>query len=443
MASNMTTNQADTIQSLIANLNDDDSAVRLNALKELHDRINSGIIEKPKTGDDVNNHIHTTYSFSPYSPAKAVWMAYNAGLKTAGIMDHDSISGAREFIASGEILGMATTIGIECRVDMSATILANRKINNPDQDSVAYMALHGVPHNQIEKVTGFFKPYIEKRNVRNKKMILKANALFISFGISIDFETDVVPLSQYTKGGSITERHISLALSGKLIQKFGKGSALVSFLKNELKLNVTQKMEANLLDKTNQFYEYDLLGFIKSDLISSFYIPATEECPPVAEVLSLSDAIGSISAYAYLGDVGDSVTGDKKTQKFEDDYLDELFEVIKKLGFKAVTYMPSRNTAVQLERLKNLCDAYGFFQISGEDINSPRQSFICQAMKNDAFKNLKDSTWALIGHEISATRSVSEGMFSRETILKYPELADRISVFMKAGIQKSKGAEVL
>ena len=32
--------------------------------------------------------------FSPYSPSKAIWMAYLAGLTTAGIMDHDSVSGA-------------------------------------------------------------------------------------------------------------------------------------------------------------------------------------------------------------------------------------------------------------------------------------------------------------------------------------------------------------
>lgn len=71
------------------------------------------------------------------------------------------------------------------------------------------------------------------------------------------------------------------------------------------------------------------------------------------------------------GDVGDSVTGDKKTQKFEDDYLDQLFDVIKELNFKAVTYMPSRNTMEQLRRVRALCERYGFFQISGEDINSP------------------------------------------------------------------------
>ena len=59
--------------------------------------------------------------------------------------------------------------------------------------------------------------------------------------------------------------------------------------------------------------------------------------------------VGAISAYAYLGDVGDSVTGDKRAQKFEDDYLDELVPYLKELGFRAITYMPSRNTKAQLD----------------------------------------------------------------------------------------------
>jgi DNA polymerase III alpha subunit len=70
-------------------------------------------------------------------------MAYQAGLATAGIMDHDSISGAEEFIEAGKIVGMATTIGIECRVDFPTHPLSGRRINNPDQDSVAYMAFMG------------------------------------------------------------------------------------------------------------------------------------------------------------------------------------------------------------------------------------------------------------------------------------------------------------
>jgi hypothetical protein len=124
-------------EELIVQLNDADKAVRLNALRALKAMIDAGEIEAPVQGDDVNNHIHTTYSFSPYSPTKAVWMAYNAGLKTAGIMDHDSLSGAREFIEAAEIVGMLSTIGVECRASMKNTVLGDRRINNPDQKGVA------------------------------------------------------------------------------------------------------------------------------------------------------------------------------------------------------------------------------------------------------------------------------------------------------------------
>ena len=68
---------------------------------------------KPVTGRDVNNHIHTTYSFSPYSPTAAVWFAREAGLCTCGLMDHDSIAGAEEFLAAADAAGMAATIGME------------------------------------------------------------------------------------------------------------------------------------------------------------------------------------------------------------------------------------------------------------------------------------------------------------------------------------------
>ena len=59
-------------------------------------------VEKPEVLPQfANNHIHTFYSFSPYSPTAAVYYARESGLQTAGIMDHDSIAGAFEFIEAG------------------------------------------------------------------------------------------------------------------------------------------------------------------------------------------------------------------------------------------------------------------------------------------------------------------------------------------------------
>ena len=386
-------------EELIEKLNDRDAEIRLASLRELMSMIDRGELKAPVQGNDVNNHIHTTFSFSPYSPTKAVWMAYCAGLKTAGIMDHDSLSGAREFIEAGKITGILTTIGVECRVSMKNTPLADKRINNPDQKGIAYTTIHGIPHQHIDEVVAFFKPYVKARNERNRKMTDRINTLTAPYGIRLDFDRDVVPLSEFVHGGSITERHLLFALSQKLTERFGKGEAVISFLTKDMGIALPDKIKGYLSDSENPYYEYDLLGALKGNLVEKFYIDADEECPDVRELVAFAAKINAFSAYAYLGDVGDSVTGDKKTQKFEDDYLDQLFDVIKELKFKAVTYMPSRNTMEQLRRVRALCEKYGFFQISGEDINSPRQSFICEAQRNPEFANLYDSTMTLIRHE--------------------------------------------
>lgn len=392
----------------------------------------------PPVGRDVNNHIHTTYSFSPYSPTAAVWFARAAGLCTCGLMDHDSIAGSEEFLAAAKEVGMGATIGLECRVSFKNTPFGDRRLNNPDQDGVVYMALHGVPHNRAAEVNAFFAPYRAARNERNRKMVAAVNQLMGQYGVTIDFEKDVLPLSNYAKGGSVTERHISSALAYRMLEVIGKGETLVKFIRETMQLPLSDKIAGFLCDEKNPHMMYDLLGWIKSTLIAKFYIDATDECPDVREVLALSEKVGAISAYAYLGDVGDSVTGDKRAQKFEDDFLDELVPFLAGLGYRAITYMPSRNTPAQLKRIRALCDKYGLFQISGEDINSPRQSFVCEAQRAPEFANLYEATWALIAHEWRSTRNPADGLFSRESVAQWPALSDRVKAFSAFGQEMFK-----
>ena len=392
----------------------------------------------PPVGRDVNNHIHTTYSFSPYSPTAAVWFARAAGLCTCGLMDHDSIAGSEEFLAAAKEVGMGATIGLECRVSFKNTPFGDRRLNNPDQDGVVYMALHGVPHNRAAEVNAFFAPYRAARNERNRKMVAAVNQLMGQYGVTIDFEKDVLPLSNYAKGGSVTERHISSALAYRMLEVIGKGETLVKFIRETMQLPLSDKIAGFLCDEKNPHMMYDLLGWIKSTLIAKFYIDATDECPDVREVLDLSEKVGAISAYAYLGDVGDSVTGDKRAQKFEDDFLDELVPFLAGLGYRAITYMPSRNTPAQLKRIRALCDKYGLFQISGEDINSPRQSFVCEAQRAPEFANLYEATWALIAHEWRSTKNPADGLFSKESVAQWPALSDRVKAFSAFGQEMFK-----
>ena len=350
----------------------------------------------PMVPEYINNHIHTTYSFSPYSPTAAVYAARMEGLCTAGIIDHDSISGAEEFLEAAKIVDMPVTIGMEARISMDGTRLEGRRTNNPDQVGVSYMTIQSVPHDKIQVLTDFFRPYRAARHERNRKMVEKINALLP--GIALDYDKDVLPLSLAAEEGGVTERHLMYALAIKLTQQVGKGAAMVAKL-SEMGLTLSSKQEAQMTDTEYPFYEYDLLGILKSAFVPQIFIDATVECPKLADVVKLCADVDAYLCYAYLGDVGDSVTGDKKAQKFEDDYLDDVFECLKEEGVKAVTYMPTRNTSQQLTRLRGLCDEYGMFQISGEDINSPRQSFVIKAMENPLFRNLIDATWKLIEHE--------------------------------------------
>ena len=350
----------------------------------------------PAVPEYINNHIHTTYSFSPYSPTAAVYAARMEGLCTAGIIDHDSISGAEEFLEAAKMINMPVTIGMECRVSMDGTRLEGRRTNNPDQVGVSYMTIQAVPHDKIATLTEFFRPYQAARHERNRQMIEKINALLP--GIALDYDKDVLPLSEAAENGGVTERHLMYALAKKLVAQVGKGDAMVKKL-SDMGLTLSSKQEAQMKDTEYPFYEYDLLGILKSAFVPQIFIDATAECPKLPDMVKLCADVDAYLCYAYLGDVGDSVTGDKKAQKFEDDYLDDVFECLKEEGVKAVTYMPTRNTQAQLERLRGLCDQYGMFQISGEDINSPRQSFVIRAMENPMFKNLIDATWKLIEHE--------------------------------------------
>ena len=349
----------------------------------------------PMVPEYINNHIHTTYSFSPYSPTAAVYAARMEGLCTAGIIDHDSISGAREFLEAAKMVEMPVTIGMEARITMDGTRMEGRRTNNPDQVGVSYMTIQGVPHDKIDVLTEFFKPYQAARHARNRAMIERINELV---GVELDYDRDVLPLSMASENGGVTERHLMYALAIELVKQVGKGQGMIDKL-TAVGMNLSEKQKNMLLDTEYPFYEYDVLGMLKGTFVPKIFIDATDECPKLADMVKLCADIDAFLCYAYLGDVGDSVTGDKKAQKFEDDYLDEVFECLKEEGVKAVTYMPTRNTQAQLERLRGLCDQYGMFQISGEDINSPRQIFVIKAMENPMFKNLIDATWKLIEHE--------------------------------------------
>jgi len=411
---------------LIKKLNAPKAEDRLDALRELKKNIGD-----LKDGDwYTNNHVHSTYSFSPYSPTKIVYEAYMAGLDTVGLMDHDSIAGAKEFIEAGKIMKIATTVGFEMRTDWADTPFKDVRINNPDQKGCAYICVHGVPHQHIDEAEKFLSKIRDARNERNKKMVERINKAVK--GVELDFEKDVVQISCSNEGGSITERHILYALGKKIADMAKSRIELAEYITKELDISLSDMQRRYIENESNDIFLYDLLNILKSNFVKKMYVDAKQpEILPIKDALEFVHKIGAIPGYAYLGDVGNSATGDKKRQKFEDDYIDDLITYVKEIGFDAVAYMPSRNTVEQLYRLQELCKKHELFEISGEDINQPRQSFICEQLMDDNYIHLIDNTWALIGHEVLASKDKKNGLFAGEN--KNIKLSKKLDIFAIQG----------
>lgn len=389
----------------------------------------------PDTTDEVNNHIHTFFSFSPYSPTKAAFMARTSGLKAAGSVDHDSIGAAAEMIEACKAFGIGSTVGCELRVNFTGTFLEDKKLNNPDMSNNGYIVIHGIPHDRIDQVAEWIKPISDERNKRNRLEVEKLNSI-LSSGLlePLDFDRDVYSISEAAAGGSITERHILFALSKRIIETVGRGPAVADFVRDELGIDLSAAAAGFLGDELNPHYTYDLLGILKGNLVSRFFIePSEAECPAASVVVDFANSIGAIPAYSYLGDVAESPTGDKKAEKFEDDFLDELFPLLKDIGFKAITYMPPRNTLEQLHLIQSLCDKHGFMQISGVDINSSRQVFRCPEIMMPEFMHLIDSTWALIAHEHLATADSSLAIFSSNGKFSGLSLDEKLKIYAAVG----------
>jgi hypothetical protein len=394
----------------------------------------------PPSGES-NNHVHTIYSFSPYSPSMAALRAREAGLEVAGSVDHDSISASREMVAACALVGIGGVAGCELRVgfrngpDGRRFPFAGRKINNPDSPGIVYMTIQGVSAGKVDELDSFLAPIRAARQARTARMAASVSDLLREAGIDgLEFERDVLARSKAAEGGGLTERHLLAAVADKLVGRYGRGRALVEGLARDFGLEPHPKLAGLLSDAANPVLEYDLLGVLKSGFLGRvFEQPGEAECPDASAVVAFARSIGAIPAYAYLGDVGESPTGDKKAEKFEDDFVEPLFDEVKAAGFLAVAYMPPRNTAVQLARVRRLCEERGLMQISGVDINSPRQSFNCPELRRPEFSRLGDSTWALVAHERLSSADPKAGLFAADNPLAALPLSERLEAYAKAG----------
>ena len=334
--------------------------VRREALKSL---IRAGSAFPPAT-DQVNLHAHTFFSYNPlgYSPTHFAWLAKQAGLAVAGIVDFDVLDGVAEFHEAGSLLGLKTCASIETRVFVPE--LADQVINSPGEPGIAYHM--GVGFTEAEpqgEAAAFLGKLSDRAAKRTLTLIEKVNAYLAP--LVIDFEHDLAPL---TPGGNATERHACRAYAAKAASRFKDPADVRAFwndklgaLPEDLDLPAGPKLQALIRAKT---MKRGGVGYVQPD---------QDAFPLLADMDRFSLQCGAIPTIAWLDG----------TSEGESD-MERFIAIGRASGVAALNIIPDRNFThgVKDEKLGNLYALVDLAEkehlpvIVGTEMNSPGQRFV-------------------------------------------------------------------
>lgn len=294
--------------------------VRLNALKAMKRK--GELASQQKVGGNIQ--IHTSYSFSPYTPSMAAFMAHKFSLKIAGILDSYSISGAKEFISACKILDLTYSVGLELRGDFSA-------INTPHSN----IALFGIAEKNFKTLSKYLEKF-RKHQIQNvKSTIVAVNKKLEPYGITISLKDDVLPIIQNKRDKVLLSKYVYFALADKIITKFGQGEKCYEFLRTSLNMEISELDMGLLADETNPFYIYDLVNIIAENYI---VFGAEKHYEQVDKIITLGHSVGAICSFEYAL----SKFTKKLTQNELVEYNRKLIKNLKALGFDAVSFDPSK-----------------------------------------------------------------------------------------------------
>ena len=405
-------------EQLIEKLNSKSAFVRNLTLKKLKKLEKKDKTLIPQKSDNcVNLNVHTTSSFSPYSPQLGAYMAYKSGITLAGVSDFGSVSSVREFEKSCLALGIAYVGGFE--ITVSHAELGDFLVS-----------IYGV---NSENQKAFLNALADFRDICLKKCMSLAenlNRKLKKFDLVIDFEKDVLPISYSKKGGTVTLKHVYQALAEKIIALNGKGKPTADFIRYKLCFDIAECDYNLLCDKNDPYYIYDLISTLRT---SSKIHVGERDYPSVESVLQVVREQGLICAFEY--DNGPNwIQGETQTEKSLQEF-DEILDKIKQIGFNAVCICAKSlgiNTATAFaKRIKER----EMLVILNEKTEYPRNRFDIVKLE-ECSEYIDKCAFAVLGNAISIIANPADSMFSQKTIEKCPSFEERLGIFSGIGHRK-------
>ncbi|MFC1808066.1 5-formyltetrahydrofolate cyclo-ligase [Candidatus Omnitrophota bacterium] len=335
---------------LIKRLSDLGPEVRDEALRRLKKMEADGLIPTPYPTLDIFGHCHTNFSYSPYTPEMLAWRAYQLGLQVTGIVDHDTVSGFKDFRKAAKILGLRNPIcGYEQRVNFKNTKWENMTINSPGNPGEGYIAIHGVSgeeNGQLDIVQA-------AKRMRIEKMAKYFYQFAKQYGIDLDYERDIAPL---TEDSNPTERHFSTAIAKKIYEKCAKGTKvdykkadlltrkLIRAIERSLDMGTRRKIDISKKDVSDVEKLSGLLRDRVAKPLRKKYPPTDKENINIEELIGFAHSRGWIVYYLYLG-------GEKPCEAESKKNIEEFLDYLKSIGIDGVMFMPNRNSRTERERV--------------------------------------------------------------------------------------------
>ena len=385
----------------IEKLNSKYSFIRINAYKRLLADTEPAIAQPENANCDY--HVRTVYSCYERTPSLAVYQALRSGASMIGVVDHASFFSAKELRKTAERSGVAYFSGAE--VTLSSDNFRGKTVSG---------IMLGVPKKNISSANAALAPYRKLRNDYACALVKKLNAYFRPYEIEISFYHKAF----FAGGKSVPGKDRAfLLLAGEIMKKFVTGEEILGFLTRKIGVELSDDDRAKLEDVSNPLYLSDLAAALSGS--RALKLPV-EKCKPCDEFIELCKREGGIAAAVYV-----------------DGNPSEFIKNAKSTGFDCVVFPQLEDTLLQ--SLYDECVAGGMLPLCREVIEFPRKKFSAVFGDAETARKFNEAAFAVVGHEISVSFNVEDGLFSARSADAAPDLSERIKLFSRIG---AKGRDI-
>lgn len=382
-------------EQLVSNLRKKSRFSRLAALKQLVSTENFETETNKKA--NFNFNCRTEYSCFDSTPALSAYKLMKNGFPMTAIVDYASLSGAKELMKAEKILGGVYYIGTE--VDVT------------DENGQARKMLSvGIPHKNIKSFNFELFFYRKLQNDFTDELLTKLNSRFKKYDINV-----AAPARSFFKTTSTED--VFACLAEAVIEKFGSAEAINEFLTDKLGVSLSESDKKRLEDTANTYYAVDLAAALYNNY--KLKLPA-RKCKSAREFINASNSHGAISVLVLSGDVAENL-----------DYA-------LKNGIKGVVFDVDKvSSNFDAEAFYEKCLSAGILPLARMVCDYPKKRLVHEFRDEKIAGLFRETTFAVIGHEITASLNVNDGMFSERSIENTPDLKDRIRLFSRIGLKGS------